>query len=66
MQRDYIAEALAIVEGRSILLAQDKHLTALYGLLQGHMRPEDWAAMHVAHSYPPVEPDAEFERRTRG
>lgn len=65
MTRDYIAEALAIAEGRSILRAQREHLIALCGVMNKAF-PYGWANLHKDHPYPQPEPEAEFERRTRG
>jgi hypothetical protein len=51
MTRDFLAEALAIAEGRSMLLAQRDHIEALYGVIRT-MSPEQYRLILETHAYP--------------
>lgn len=52
MNRDLLAEAIAIVEGRTMLLARKEHLEVVLGTLQAVMNSADYDAMKYAHQYP--------------
>jgi hypothetical protein len=51
MSRDYLAEALAIAEGRSMLRAERDHIDALYGVIRT-MGPEQYRLILETHAYP--------------
>lgn len=52
--RDFLAEALAIAEGRSILLAQRGHIEAMYGVIRT-LSPEQYQLILETHPFPAPE-----------
>jgi hypothetical protein len=52
--RDYLAEALAIAEGRTMLRPEKDHLGALYGVIRT-LKPEEYRLILETHPYPQEE-----------
>lgn len=57
--RDFLAEALAIAEGRSMMRAQREHLEAMYGVIRT-LSPEQYKLILETHPYPPKEVQREI------
>lgn len=55
VSRDILAEAIAIAEGRTVMLARREHLEAVLGTLHAMMRKEDFELMKLTHAYPAPE-----------